>query len=105
MRAQYDTFDKWNGNHIGSSMISTGIIGTARHGTTPNSASRMRVNTLDRSAPPAARIARRARCMCGASGESPIIFSAKYALTLALTSSAPSVKSGQPPSSRWIRRR
>ena len=33
-------------------MISTGIIGTARHGTTPNSASRMRVNTLDRSAPP-----------------------------------------------------
>ncbi len=43
VRAQYDTFDRWNGNHIGSSVISTGIIGTARHDTTPKSASWMRV--------------------------------------------------------------
>ena len=86
-------------------MISTGIIGTARHDTTPNSASRIRVNTFTVSAPPFARIASRARTMWSASGESPIIFSAKYALTLALMSSAPSVKSGQPPSANWMRRK
>ena len=39
----------------GSSMISTGITGTARHGTTPNSASRMRVKTLLSTAPPRAQ--------------------------------------------------
>ncbi len=105
VRAQYDTFDRWNGNHCGNSMISTGIIGTARHDTTPNNASRIRVNTFTASAPPFARIASRARTMCSASGESPIILSAKYALTLALMSSAPSVKSGQPPSASWMRRR
>jgi hypothetical protein len=38
-------------------MISTGMVGTARHGTSPNKASWMRVNTLVRSAPPAARMA------------------------------------------------
>src|SRR5258708_2387334 len=52
VRAQYDTFDKWNGNHSGKSVISTGIMGTARHDTTPNSASKIRVNTFDFSAPP-----------------------------------------------------
>ena len=41
-------------------MISTGITGTARHGTSPNSASRMRVKTLQSRAPPRARIAARA---------------------------------------------
>lgn len=105
VRAQYDTFDRWNGNHCGSSMISTGIIGTARHGIAPNSASWMRVNTFDISAPPIAWIARRARCMCSAFSSSPITFSAKYAFTLALTFGAPSVNSGQPPSACWMRRR
>ena len=46
VRAQYEILSMWNGNHLGSSMISTGITGTARHGTTPNSASRKRVKTL-----------------------------------------------------------
>ena len=105
VRAQYDTFDRWNGNHFGSSMISTGIIGTAYHVTTPNSASRMRVNTFAASAPPWARMHSRARTICSASTGSPIIFSAKYAFTLALTSIAPSVKSGQPPSASWMRRK
>ena len=58
-------------------MISTGITGTARHGTSPNSASMMRVKTLQRRAPPRARIASRARAMCGASTGSPAAFSAK----------------------------
>ena len=44
--AQYEILSRWNGNHRGSSMISTGITGTARHGTMPYSASRQRVNTL-----------------------------------------------------------
>jgi len=37
----------------------------------------MRVKTLARRAPPFARIAARARAMCGASGLSPIIFRQK----------------------------
>jgi hypothetical protein len=86
VRVQYDIFDRWNGNQPGSSEISTGMTGTASQGTMPYIASRMRVNTLPASAPPRARMAVRARTMCGASGESPIIFSAKYALTLALGS-------------------
>jgi hypothetical protein len=49
----------------------------------------MRVNTLVAAAPPCARIAARARAMCGASGASPASFSAKYALTLQLMSKAP----------------
>ena len=57
VRDQYDTLLRWNGNHSGRCMISTGITGTARHGTWPNSASWARVNTLARSAPPAARMA------------------------------------------------
>ena len=76
VRDQYDTLDRWKKNHFGKCMISTGITGTARHGTWTNRASWMRVNTLQRSAPPAARMATRARVMCGASGESPIAFSA-----------------------------
>ena len=36
VRDQYDTFDRWNGNHSGRCMISSGITGTARHGTWPN---------------------------------------------------------------------
>jgi hypothetical protein len=77
VRLQYDTLFRWNGNQEGSTMICTGITGTARHGTCSNSASRMRVKTLDRAAPPAARMAARARAMCGASGSSPAAFSAK----------------------------
>ena len=62
VRLQYEILSRWNGNHFGSSMISTGITGTARHGMKPNSASMMRVNTLARSAPPRAqqRLARAA---------------------------------------------
>ena len=67
----------WNGDQPGSSMISTGMTGTARHGTSPNNASKIRVNTLQRRAPPRARIAARARAMCGASTGSPAAFSAK----------------------------
>ena len=33
VRDQYDTLLRWKGNQRGSSMISTGITGTARHGT------------------------------------------------------------------------
>ncbi len=35
VRAQYDTLSRWNGNHRGSSITSTGITGTAFHGTSP----------------------------------------------------------------------
>ena len=58
-------------------MISIGIAGTARQGMKPNSASMILVKTLARAAPPRERIASRARAMCGASTESPIILSAK----------------------------
>ena len=77
VRDQYETLSRWNGNHFGSSTSSTGITGTARHGTSPNSASCARVNTLVRSAPPAASTASRAARMCGASMSSPINLSAK----------------------------
>ena len=30
VRLQYEILSRWNGNHFGSSIISTGIIGTAR---------------------------------------------------------------------------
>ena len=49
----------------------------ARQVTTPNIASMKRVKTLLLTAPPRERIASRARTICGASTESPIIFSAK----------------------------
>ncbi len=77
VRDQYDTLLRWNGNHSGRSMISTGMTGTARHVSSPNSASCIRVKTLACAAPPAARMASRARAMCGASGASPAAFSAK----------------------------
>ena len=86
-------------------MISSGIAGTACHGTSPNNANWARVNTFDRSAPPAARMASRALTMCGASGESPIAFSAKYAFTLADILNTPSWNNGQPPCKPWIDRR
>ncbi len=105
VRDQYDTLSRWNGNQRGSSTSSTGITGTARHGTSPYSASCARVNTLLRSAPPAARIASRARRMCAAPGSSPSIFSAKYAFTLAEMLQAPSWNSGQPPCAPWVARK
>ncbi len=77
VRAQYEIFDRWNGNQRGSSMTSTGITGTAPHDMTSNCASRMRVNTFTLAAPPWRRIASRARPMCSASGGWPIIFRAK----------------------------
>ena len=90
VRDQYETLLRWNGNPRGSNMISTGISGTERHGTWPNSAKVMRVHTLERAAPPRVSIASRARRMCGADGASPANFSAKYALTEQLTSTSPS---------------
>ena len=83
-------------------MISTGMTGVARHGTWPNRANWMRVNTLVRSAPPMARICSRARTMCGASAPCPAAFSAKYAFTLADRSGLPSWNSGQPPWAPWM---
>src|SRR6185312_14777636 len=77
VRDQYDTFVRWNGNQRGKRMISTGITGTAVQGSSPKSASWMRVKTLACAAPPAARIACRARTICAASGLSPTAFSAK----------------------------
>ena len=35
VRLQYEILSRWNGNQRGNSMISTGIAGTARHGTMP----------------------------------------------------------------------
>ena len=35
VRAQYDTFERWNGNQRGSSIISTGISGTLPHSKMP----------------------------------------------------------------------
>ena len=61
----------------GINLTSADLTGTARHGTSPNNASRMRVKTLQRRAPPPARIAVRARTICGASTGSPAAFSAK----------------------------
>ena len=57
VRDQYDTLVRWNGNQRGSSMISTGITGTAFQPSSPKSANWMRVKTLALAAPPAARIA------------------------------------------------
>ena len=68
---------RWNGDHIGSSMISIGSTGTLRQVVTPYIASMKRVKTLLLIAPPRERIASRARAICGASMEWPIIFSAK----------------------------
>src|SRR5712691_6242022 len=48
VRDQYEILSMWNGNQLGSSMISTGITGTARHGTSPHRARVIRVNTLQR---------------------------------------------------------
>ena len=67
----------WMGNQSGACMSSTGMAGTARHGTMPNSARVMRVNMLTLTAPPAARMAARARAMWGASRGSPTAFKAK----------------------------
>jgi hypothetical protein len=33
VRDQYDTFEMWNGNQRGRCISSTGMVGTARHGT------------------------------------------------------------------------
>lgn len=107
MRAQYATLYIEIGTHFGNSTNSTGMNGVARHGTWPNVASRIRVNTFARAAPPSFRIASRARIMCGACSLSPAAFSAKYAFTLHDTSGSPSTYSAQPPwvSSRWFARR
>ncbi len=76
VRDQYETLSRWNGNQRGKCISSMGMMGTARHGICPNSASAKRVNTLALAAPPSRRTQARARAMCGASTESPISFRA-----------------------------
>ena len=76
-RAQNEILKRLNGNQRGACISSTGMTGTARHGTMPNSASVILVNTLTFTAPPAAMMASRARTMCGASMGSPAAFRAK----------------------------
>ena len=90
VRDQYETLPRWNGNQLGSKVISTGITGTARHGTCPKSAKVIRVKTFALAAPPFSKMAARALTICGASGESPASLSAKYAFTLALILKSPS---------------
>ena len=65
------------GNQPGACMSSTGITGTALHGTMPKNASVVRVKMLIPAAPPCDRIASRALTMCGASTESPATLRAK----------------------------
>ena len=77
VRDQYEILEMWTGDHDGRLRISTGITGTPRQGIWPNRASRMRVNTLQRAAPPWASTASRARFMCGASIGSPTALRAK----------------------------
>src|SRR5262249_17208446 len=83
VRDQYEIVERWKGSQGGRCVISGGIPGTARQGSWPNRASCARVKTLVRSAPPAARMAARARSKWGALGSSPIALKAKYAFTLA----------------------
>ena len=66
----------WKGNHRGRSTISGGMKGTARQGTWPKMARVMRVKTLLRAAPPAARIRSRAMAILGFEGSSPASFRA-----------------------------
>ena len=54
MRAQYDMRKRWIGNQRGKRMSSTGMVGTRSQGSSPNWASKMRVNTLTLAAPPLA---------------------------------------------------
>src|ERR1700730_19042996 len=77
VRAQYEILLIWNGDHKGSSMISTGSTGTLRHVITPNIASMKRVHTVLWMAPPRDLIASRARAICGGSAEAATILSAK----------------------------
>ncbi len=64
-------------NGGGSSMISTGIVGTPFQSYSPKSARRILQKTLALAGPPIARIRARARSMAGSSGETPDIFIAK----------------------------
>ena len=65
------------GNQRGARISSAGMLGISTQSISPYSASWMRVKTLVAAAPPAARMASRARAMWGESMSSPIIFSAK----------------------------
>ena len=71
-------------------MTSGGIAGRSRHDQSPNSAIQMRVNTRDRSNPPASRANSDALTMCPASGGSPASRSATYASMVVERSGGPS---------------
>ena len=78
VRAQYEILSRWNGNQLGSSMISTGITGTLRqrdHAVERQQRAREHVG-LRRAAAREDRLAR-APHVIGASMSSPIILSAK----------------------------
>ena len=78
------------GDDAGSSMISGGIAGRSLHGHSPNSAIQMRVNTRDRSSPPAPRTKSAAFDMWSASGSWPASRSATYASIVVDRSGGPS---------------
>ena len=65
VRAQYDTFDRWNGNQRGSSMISTGISGTLCFDT-PSDSSPLATTTFGTVEDAEAAIARTHRSISGA---------------------------------------
>ena len=64
-------------NGVGSSMISTGMVGTPFQSYSPNRASKILQKTLASAGPPIARMRAPARSITGSSGDTPAIFIAK----------------------------
>ena len=99
VRDQYEILVRWNGNQRGNCMISTGITGTAFHGSSPKSASWMRVKTFACAAPPAARIACARPHHMRRIGTVADRFQREIGFDGARESKSPPWKSGQPPCS------
>src|SRR5262249_26102500 len=76
----------------GSSMISTGIVGTPFQSYSPKSASKIFVNTSALAGPPISRISDRAAAIVGSLSGTPAIFIAKYALIVADRLAGPASK-------------
>ena len=76
-RDQYETLSRLKNHQPGSQIISAGMAGTVRQGTWPNVASRMRVKTLTRSAPPLLSTQAQARRIASPAGSQPTVFRAK----------------------------
>ena len=79
-------------NGRGSSMISTGIVGTPFQSYSPKSASKIFVNTSAFAGPPISRISSRAATIVGSLSATPAIFIAKYALIVADRLAGPASK-------------